>query len=556
MDVKSVRAERSARVPRLRSASRSYARDGRNSGAKSRHRGSRSAIGPLALVLLAACSRPPAPPAGIGRRVATGVAGALRPSPDGATLAFLDRCARPPVPDLPPSVSSCDLEVVPAAGGAQRRVAEGVTTLPGGLAWSGSGALLAALADHDYATGGGTLVLATAAGEARRLAPGVTFYGFAPGRDTLVFVARGRLMLLEQGAAEPRAVPGGEGVATFELAPAALVAAGRPAGFLLAARRNGAAGGDLLVLSDWKGAAARVAAGTGDYGFAPDGRLAFTARGREGYDLMLLSGARQRARALGQDVQGFAFSRDGSGLAFLSGGGPGTPGDLLAAQGDGRAARMGTRVGEYRWSPQGTLLAWLQEFDPRIRAGTLAVGGPGQRTRELGRNVTAWAFSPDGGRIAFLEHATAGGYSVDLKLADLGAEGKPEVVARGVFGFDFSPEGHHLYYRAGCMRNAEACDLQVLPAAGLPPGKVAETIAGGVKSFEFDRWTPGRLLVTWARRDMVALDLAVWDGRRLVSVDTAALPGSAQLLPPDGRRVTYAVIDPKRAGVYVAEVGK
>jgi dipeptidyl aminopeptidase/acylaminoacyl peptidase len=297
-----------------------------------------------------------------------------------------------------------------------------------------------------------------------------------------------------------------------------------------------------------------VATGTGDYGFAPDGRLALTVRGRDGYDLMLLSGARERARALGRGVQSFAFARDGSALAFLSGASPGTPGDLHATPADGRAVRLGTRVGEYRWSAQGPRLAWLQDFDPRIRAGTLAVGGPGQRIRELARNVTAWAFSPDGGRIAFLEHATAGGYSVDLKLADLAAGVKPEVVARGVFGFDFSPEGDRLYYRAGCTRNAEACDLHVLPAAGLPPGKLPEAIAGGVKSFEFDRWTPGRLLVTWARRDMLALDLAVWDGRKLLSIDTAALPGSAQLLPPDGRRVTYAVIDPRRAGIYVAEV--
>jgi len=517
----------------------------------------RFAIGRLALLLLAvACSRPTAPPAGIGRRVAAGLAGALRPSPDGATLAFLDRCARPPVPDLPPSVSSCDLEVLPVAGGAPRRIAEGVTTLPGGIAWSGTGSLLAALADHDYGTGGGTLVVATAGGETRRLAPGVTFFGFVPGCDTLVFVARGRLMVLEAGAAEPRAVPGGEGVATFELGPAAPGAPGRPPGILLAARRNGAAGGDLLVLSDWKGAAVRVAAGAGDYGFAPDGRLAFTARGRDGYDLMLLSAARERPTPLGRGVQSFAFARDTPAVAFRSGAGPGTPGDLYAARAGGRAERLGIRVGEYRWSAAGPRLAWLQDFDPRIRAGTLAVGGPGQRTRELGRNVTAWALSPDGGRIAFLEHATAGGYSVDLKLADLAGEGKPEVVARGVFGFDFSPEGDRLYYRAGCTRNAEACDLHVLPASGLPPGKSPERIAGGVKSFEFDRTTPGRLLVTWARRDMLALDLAVWDGRKLLPVDTAALPGSAQLLPPDGRRVAYVVIDPKRAGVYVAEVTK
>jgi hypothetical protein len=81
-------------------------------------------------------------------------------------------------------------------------------------------------------------------------------------------------------------------------------------------------------------------------------------------------------------------------------------------------------------------------------------------------------------------------------------------------------------------------------------------LAEGVKSFEF---APGRsdlLLVTWVRRDMSALDLAVLRGTQLVAVDKAALAGSAQFLGASAQQVAYVVADPKRAGVYLADLPK
>ncbi|MBL0274958.1 MAG: PD40 domain-containing protein [Anaeromyxobacter sp.] len=124
-------------------------------------------------------------------------------------------------------------------------------------------------------------------------------------------------------------------------------------------------------------------------------------------------------------------------------------------------------------------------------------------------------------------------------------------MARGVFGFTFSPDGRWLYYRTRCTRQAEACDLERVPTGG-PPDARGEELAQGVKSFEFDPHDPGRLLVTWQRPDLVALDVAVWQGGKLVAVDRGALPGSVRFLGPDSRRVAYAVVEPKRAGVYVA----
>ncbi len=500
-----------------------------------------------ALALAAACSRVPEKPAGIGRLVAGGAAQGLRPSPDGAWLAFLDRCARPPGPLVPLGVVACDLEVVAAEGGKVERVAEGVTSLPAGFAWSPEGKGLAALAAYDHSEARGAVVLWRPGGGARRLAGAVGFYAFTPGGE-LGFVSQGQLFLARGEAVVP--VAGATGVATFEAAP-------RPGGSApeLLARRQSGAGGELLFV---RGAAVRgraAAAPVGDYAFSPSGdRVAFTARKGDGWDLLVGEAGDDRAVRVGAGVQSFAFSRDGSAMAYLADLSPGRPGDLWAAFPGAPAVRLAQRVGEFRWASAALRLAWLQDFEAQVRAGVLAVGGPGMSPAVLGKNVTAYEMAPDGTRVAFLEHVTVGGYSVDLRVARVAEGARAETVARGVFGFDFAPGGGALYYRAGCVRNAEACDLYVVPAGGLSPGQAPRRVADGVKSFEFDRRNPGRLLLTWARKDSVTLDLAVLDGGKLTAVDQAALPGSAAFLAPDSRRVAYVVADPKRAGVYVADL--
>jgi len=500
-----------------------------------------------ALALAAACARAPERPAGIGRRVADGAAQGLRASPDGAWLAFLDRCARPPGPLVPLGVVACDLEVVPSAGGKVERVAEGVTSLPAGFAWSPDGKALAALAEYDHSEARGALVLWRQGAGARRLAGAVGFHAFTPAGE-LGFVSQGQLFLARGEDVVP--VAGATGIATFEAAPRP----GGPAPDLLARRQSGA-GGELLFV---RGAAVRgraAAAPVGDYAFSPSGdRVAFTARKGDGWDLLVGPAGDDRAVRVGSRVQSFSFSRDGSAVAFLADLAPGRPGDLWATAPGAPAARLAERVGEFRWASTALRLAWLQDFEVQVRAGALAVGGPGMRPAVLGKNVTAYEIAPDGTRVAFLEHVTAGGYSVDLKLARVAEGARAETVARGVFGFDFAPDGGALYYRAGCVRNAEACDLHVVPAEGLPPGRAPARVADGVKSFEFDRRTPGRLLLTWARKDSVALDLAVLESGKLTAVDQAALPGSAAFLAPDSRRLAYVVADPRRAGVYVAEL--
>jgi hypothetical protein len=481
--------------------------------------------------------------------VAEGPVRAVKASADGAWLAILDGCSEARGQYLPPRTASCELRVVPAAGGAPRRVAGAVTTLPHAVVWAPEGDLLAALAEYDYLAGAGALVVARGGGEPTRIADGVTFHAFTPGGSGVVLISDGRLLAATPGSA-PERLADAEGLASFELGPGA--SSGAPV--LALARRSSRVGGELLAVASGSPAAGRGSAAAavrslaprvGDYAFAPGGRAyAFTAQTVGGYELRLAAGDGP-PRAIARQVHSFAFSRDGAAIAFVAEAVPGKQGNLHVAALGKRDTTLARDVGEHRWASRAPRLAWLEGYDPRVRSGTLGAGGPGLPARTLGKNVSDFELSPDGAHVAFLQHTTRGGYSVDLALAHVdGARVPPQTVAHGVFGFAFSGDGRWLYYRTRCTRNAEACDLERVPAVGLAPGATPEAIAPGVKSFEFDPRDPDRLLVTWQRMDLAALDVAVWEKGKLTSIDTAVLPGSAQFLGPDSRRVVYFVVQP------------
>jgi hypothetical protein len=510
----------------------------------------------LALFLsLAACGRAPAPAAqqtGLGKRIAAAEARAMLPSADGAWLAWLDGCHVARGQYLPPGTANCDLRVASAAGGSATKVAGAVTTLPQGLGWSRAGATLAALADYDYAAGSGTL-FAWRDGAARALAHDVTFHGFGPAGE-LGFVSGGKLSVLLPGEAEPREVAGAVDVASFDFSQAACPGTE----VRLSARRTRAAGGQLLV-ADCRLERARplVQGRVSDYGFSGSGAsLAYTVEtsgGPELHRVGLLPGVPEAK--LGVGVSSFAFAPDGRTLAWVGDVSPGKQGNLYLAEAGRPAARAAKEVGDFRWAAKAPRIAWLESYDPRVRSGVLGVGGPGAPPRTFGRNITDFDVAQDGKAVAFLQHSTRGGYSVDLFLARLEGAAEPaQSVAQGVFGFSFSPDGRWLYYRTRCTRNGEGCDLERVPAAGLAKDAKPEPVAQGMKSFEFDPRDPSRLLIGWQRSDRPALDVGVWQGGKLVRVDQMVLPGSARFLGPDSRRLGYAVTDPKRAGAWVAEL--
>jgi hypothetical protein len=506
--------------------------------AKPRRAGTRGAH-LVAFAVALACSRPPAGPSTLGHRLAEGQVLALRPSPDGAFLAFLDRCQPQKDRTLPPGTASCDLSVVPAAGGERTPVAKGVTTLLPGFAWSGQGHALAGLEGYDHEKGTGTLVV-WSSGAPRRLAGEVSFYALSRDGTRVGYAAEGRLFVVA-GNEAPAPIAGADGVTSFEF--------GGPGGHELLARRSARSGGELLAVRG--GRVAPLASAVRDYGYARDGaRFAFTS-GAPLALAILAAGATHAPPALARDVQAFLFSPAGDAIAYVSDAAPGRQGDLWVAPLTGAApVRLGQRVGEPRWSAQGGRLAWLQDYDPRGRTGSLSVGGVGMKPITVAKNVSDFDLTADGREVAFLHHETSGGYSVDLGLVRLDGATRAEAVAKGVFGFSFSPDARWLYYRTSCVRDGDACDLFRV-GAGSDPAK-PELVAEGVKSFEFAPGRPERLLVSWARRDRVALDLAVWEAGKFTAIDTHALPGSARFLGGDPGRVAYAVVEAKRQGVYVA----
>lgn len=492
-------------------------------------------------------------PASLGKRIHDGPVRAVAASASGEWVAFLDGCNDVKSQVLPPGTASCDLRAVPTAGGPIRKVAGAVTTLPHAMGWHPSADLLAAIAEYDYVQGTGRLVVARGGGEAEPVADGVAFHGFVPGEARVAAVAGGRLVSAGPGSA-PEWTPGAEGISSFDINPASQ---SLPPGAVASLLRRPSQSGGVLLAVQRDGKVQPVGKGAGDYAFAPGGAAyAFTARAGDGYELRVGSAA--TTRTLGRGVHGFQFSRGGEAIAYVSGAQPGAQGNLHVARLGNEAPPilLGREVGDFRWAARAPRLAWLERYDPRVRAGRVGAGGPDLPPRTFANDVSEVEISPDGAHLAFLQHTTRGGYSVDLTVAALDApkDAALRSVAQGVFGFSFSPDARWLYYRTRCTRNAEACDLERIPAGGLAPEGKPELVAQGVKSFEFDPRDPGRLLLGSQRMDLVALDLAVWKDGKRTAVDTGALPGSARFLGPDSSRIVYAVVQPKRAGIYVADV--
>ncbi len=532
-----------------------------------------------AVAAVAGCSRGGEGPSGLGTAVAKGLPKALVASADGAWLAWLDGCVEVKGRFLPPGTASCDAWAAPSDGHAPPlKVGQAVTSLPQGLTAAPAGDGLAVLADYEVESGLGTLRLVRG-GLPREVARGVSFHGFAPGSPVLVAIAADGLVVVERdGAVRPTAL---RNLTSFALATG-------PEGQVTGVGRGPATRGGLLqpLGAGVREGAMPLDSAVLEYALSADGRTTAWTRTTPAGPELHVRGPAWGAGALAVGVRAFLFAPDAAALAYVSEAAPGRQGDLhLAAPGPGaaeagrfdlkgdatfrgvRRERLAGEVGEHRWAARAPRLAWLEKYDPRVRSGVLGTGGPGLPTRTFGAAVTDFELSADGARLAFLRHTTAGGYSVDLEVVETAGEGAPRPVARGVFGFAFSPDGAWLYYRTRCTRNAEACDLERVPAAWTgtggaagagagagtgPAGPKPELVAAGVKSFEFDPRDPSRLLLGWQRADLVALDVGTWQGGAPVRVDQGALPGSVRFLGPDSRRLAYAVVQPKRAGVYVA----
>ena len=452
-----------------------------------------------------ACTPRTAPPISAGRPIFDGPALALAASPDGSRLAWLSGCAA----DAAKGPPGCTLVVAPAEGGALVAIADGVAPAAGSFAWLADGSLVA-LASRDPATGAGDLVAWRPGTSPRGLASRATAFAGGPG-GAIAFVAGGELSTATVSA-EPTRLAGGTGAFEVAFAP--------PPGQALAARVRGTDGAPVLLL--WR----RV---TGE------------------------------PVVVARDAGAFAFSPDGAWLAAVAGILPGTEGDLVAVPvgpPPGSAAdpvRMAHAVGPFHWASGAARLAWLEGFDARIHAGKLASARPGEAPVVHGDRVTAFELAPGGAQLAYVRHVTEGGYAANLDLSASGAAA-PGTVTRDAAGFAFSPDGRFLYYRAGCAPAGDGCALFRLPTGGPGPSQSPERLADGVASFAVAPASADRMLLAFARRDGAGVDLSAWVGGRLVPLDGKVLPGSAVLLPPDGKRAAWIGTAPERRGVFVAHL--
>lgn len=471
---------------------------------------------PLAALLLLACHEPP------GRKLASGIGSRI--AVHEGEVAFLLDAAHPDDRAVPEDLAAGDLWLD------ARKVGSGVSSQPGAYEFSPRGEL-AFLASWRFRAGEGELWTAAPGAEPAQVASTARSFAWSPDGSALAYVApqklgvRGKFSLAIDGLRE---------------------IAWSPDGKRIAVRASASVGGKLYLVEVSTGTLREVAPGTTDFAFAPDGALAALGPPPpKGGDRPLLLEGKEVARATA-----FAFSPDGKELALLSTQRqPGeATGDLYRMpHGGGEPQLVATRVSDWRWGPAGDLLC-LARYDLRARAGTLNASG-----REIASRVQS--FSVFGRRLLYLVQAPMkGDFKVELWGVDLGTSSAPHQIDVGAYGWDLSPDGATLYYKARCAGGPRSCALLRAPFAGGAPALLASDVAG----FDLSRDGSRILLLQPHQGAARAVDLAVISAagappEHLKPFAEEADP-SSRFADGAGRRVAYALIAAGKGGAYLAEL--
>ncbi|HWV38810.1 MAG TPA: hypothetical protein VN033_10085 [Vulgatibacter sp.] len=504
----------------------------------------------LAALALAGCKSNSTPVyRGEGKLVAKGPAREVIAAPGGDALAWLaePHLAKDKGHNAPDHMYLGTATF--SAFGAPIVLGRDVATLPGSFFFSPTGAQVGAITSWSFKKQSGTLVVGDVAmSQARGVAEDVSFFAFGPDGAQLGWVAEGVLWV---GPADGRGDPAriAEGIATFEFSPD---------GRSIAARRRAISGGQLVLARLGGGEVQTLGERVADYEWSPDGtRLAYTARNDTGsMDLFLETPGRTPVR-VGKSVPAFRFSREGGHLAFIGDVSHKKQfGDLyVLPKGASTAAKLGTEVTEFDFDPTGARIAWLDRYSPQSRGGALtwAKVAANPKPRRLGPNVPSFIWSHGGGHLAFVQRQLSPIFSIDLFLADVSGEEDAVKVAQGVFGYSFSGNDERLLFRTNCTRNGRACDLRSAPLASPAESLL---VARGIHTYEPATPDESVLLVTYARTDADALDLAMVPADGSASphmLDQRVLAGT-KIVSGQNQGVAYAVLDPARLGVYLAEV--
>jgi hypothetical protein len=472
-------------------------------------------------------------------------------APGGRMVAFLQGASHPDDRGVPDDLLLGDLLLASTSGDVPaQRVGAGVPTLAGARAFSPGGEWLAFLARWRFRAGEGELWLAESPGAPRKVADGVSVMSWAPSGSLLAFVAAGKLMVLD-AAKEPAAPSLAlDGVQTFAWAPGS---------DRLAGRGPGGTGGRVDFMDVRTGRLREVAKASSDFSFGPDGALfVLGPPGAKGGDrtLTVLEKFDGPPREIGRATS-FAVSERY--VALLST--DRQPGEAFGAlsrvpRAGGAGEPFGERVSDFRFAAAGDLV-FLARYDGRARAGTLTAAPPGRPQRELAQRVQS--FTLQGGRVLYLVQAPQkGDFKIELWTAPLDGSVPPRKVDEGVYGYQLTPDGGRLFWKARCAGGARSCSLFRAPADGsAPPQLLAANVAGFDLSDD-----AGRVLVQQPHRGAArAVDLAVLDaaappppGGSVKTLATEVDPGS-RFADARGRRVVCAAMGGAgEAGVYLVDV--
>ncbi|WP_373048298.1 TolB family protein [Vulgatibacter sp.] len=508
----------------------------------------------LAVGLAAGCKSNSQPAAykGEGRLLADGPAREVVTAPGGGAVAWLadPQLASDKGVNTSNQVYVGKVRMAPTSGGPAITLGDGVATLPGTFFFSPDGGKLGALTAWSFPKQHGTLVVADVArGESRKVADEVSFFAFSPDGRQLGYVADRKLSVeLAAGGAPVAIAPN---ASTFEFSP--------DGKSLLVRRRAIGGGGELLLVDLAKPDQAQALADdVADYRWAEDGkRLAFTARNdKGGTDLYVVEPGSKPAK-VGEGVPTFRFSPDGRHLAFI---GDVTIqkqfGDLyVLPAGVAKPVKIGTTVTDFTFAPTSKRIGWLDKYSPQSRGGNLSWAELSEKpeAREVAKNVPSFVWSHGGDALAFAARQTTPVFSIDLDLYRIGKDEKPVRVGRGVFGYSFSGKDDRLFFRTECTRNARSCDLHAVSVE--KPSEPARKIATGIFTYEPDPHDESMLMITYARTDADALDVAAVpaDGSAGPKTLDRMVAHGTRFVGGEGDQIAYAVLDQKRLGVYVAE---
>jgi len=501
---------------------------------------------------LAAC-KPSSRPAyqGEGRLVAAGPAREVLAAPGGGALAWL---AEPTLASDRGHNTSNQVYLGIAtfsAFGPPVTLGRGVATVPGSFFFSPSGAQVGALTQWSFQGQTGVLVVGDVNhSKARTVARDVSFFAFSRDGETLGYVAESALWIGPADGSAPAAKVAND-VSTFEFAPD---------GSSLVARSRSLMGGKLSLVEPGSGRLPTdLGEGTAEYAWSPDGsRIAFTSRNAAGgYDLFVLKPG-QRPEKIGSGVPTFRFSFDGKHLAYIGDVSFKKQfGDLFLLPGGSKTSvKLGETVIDFAFSPSSERIAWLDKYNAQNRGGTLtwAQVGPKPEPHDFGPDVPSFIWSPDSEHLAYAKRQLTPVFSIDLFLAEAGGENETQQVGQGVFGYAFDTDSERLFMRTRCTRNGRACDLRSIPVA--KPDEASTLVARAIHTFEPATEDGDLLLITYARTDADALDIAVVpsDGSQEPRMlDQRVLAGTQIVRRGKESGVAYAVLDPNRLGVYLAE---